>query len=571
MRPAPEGKGVPSWVRRVLLRGLSVAPAARFSAMAALLDALDDDPAARRRKWLAGAVAIGLAAALALVVNRVGTRARTLCAGGAARLAGIWEPSGVSSPRKEAVRAAFARTDRAYATQAFERASQSLDAYADRWIAMDRDACEATRVRAEQPAAVSALRTSCLEDRRASLRALTDVFTLANAGVVQNAVSAVDGLPPLESCADLPALRADARAADPVLQQRLEPLRERYAHVQALAISGQCAQAVKEGEPLLADLRAGGYRPLLAETLLISGRLGDSCVDPRTAIARSREGYEVAIAAHLDRLAARAAAQIPTIASNRLGDDELAQEWLGIARASFDRAGRDDQVLGSLLASEAYLASARGDTGRGVALTCEAYEVTRRAFGPDHNLTLMSIGNVGNALAAAGHLEEAVAEDRRAAEEVGRVLGPMHPSIGLFVYNTCEALNLLGRFAEARAECQRALDVWVQAGTDEGITNYGQTGLGIALVGLGRGEEAIAPLEIALRSRVAMNVSPRLDAETRFALASALWSRPSARARARDLAREARADAARDGTPDDAKMLARIDAWLANPGANAVK
>jgi hypothetical protein len=37
------------------------------------------------------------------------------------------------------------------------------------------------------------------------------------------------------------------------------------------SISGQYAQAVKESGPLLNDLRTIGYRPLLADTLLISG------------------------------------------------------------------------------------------------------------------------------------------------------------------------------------------------------------------------------------------------------------------------------------------------------------
>ncbi|MDB4980269.1 MAG: hypothetical protein JWM82_1021, partial [Myxococcales bacterium] len=56
------------------------------------------------------------------------------------------------------------------------------------------------------------------------------------------------------------------------------------------------------------------------------------------------------------------------------------------------------------------------------------------------------------------------------------------------------------------------------------------------------------------------NLSPELVAETRFALARALWSRPAARARARALAKAARA-----GAGDTTKMTAAIDAWLAKP------
>ena len=563
VRPPPERAGVPSWLRRVLFRGLAVDPEARFASMNALLEALADDPMARRRKWLSAAGAAMIAGALMLVTHRAGTRARMLCADGASHLAGIWEPRGVDSPGKRAIREAFVRTGRAYAPRAFERTSELLDGYVERWLGIDRDACEATRLRSEQSEEVLALRTACLRDRLSSLRAITDVFTHADQGVVLNAVGAVDALPSLESCSDVRSLSADTSLADPALQQRIRPLRERFARVEALSLSGQCAAADAQGKPLLADLRAVGYRPLLAEALILVAKLGNDCVDPHTSIARAKEAYAVAVAARLDRTATEAALLIPVVAINRLGDGPLAGEWLDIARASFERSG-DDSQRGNLLTAEAMYAGSKNDLEGWVALSRKAYEVTRQALGADHDLTLVGLGNIGDALAGAGHLEEAVAADRRAVEAARRTFGPVHPFAASFVYNTCEALNGLGRFAEARRECLDALAMWTAAGTDVGLMSYGQTGLGIALLGLGRAAEAIEPLELAVRARVDEKVAPRLIGESRFALARALWSRPADQARARTLARLARADAA-----GDVKMRARIDAWLAKAGANA--
>jgi len=70
LRPAA-GRRVPGWLRRVLVRGLSAAPEARFPSMDGLLDALE---AGRRRErqpraamamvWMALGVAIGVAGAL---------------------------------------------------------------------------------------------------------------------------------------------------------------------------------------------------------------------------------------------------------------------------------------------------------------------------------------------------------------------------------------------------------------------------------------------------------------------------------------------------------------------------
>ncbi|MCY1013657.1 serine/threonine-protein kinase [Nannocystis pusilla] len=49
VRPPPADNEVPGWVLRVVVRGLARAPADRHASMAALCDALERDPAARRR------------------------------------------------------------------------------------------------------------------------------------------------------------------------------------------------------------------------------------------------------------------------------------------------------------------------------------------------------------------------------------------------------------------------------------------------------------------------------------------------------------------------------------------
>jgi hypothetical protein len=79
--PTPPQRGVPSRVRRVLLRGLRAAPSERYATMGALLAALD--PAARAQ----GPRALAVAATLALAVGGVGVVASTLLRSGVARLA----------------------------------------------------------------------------------------------------------------------------------------------------------------------------------------------------------------------------------------------------------------------------------------------------------------------------------------------------------------------------------------------------------------------------------------------------------------------------------------------------
>jgi predicted Ser/Thr protein kinase len=553
-RPAPDKTSVPAWLRRVLTRGLAVDPEARFPSMAALSDALLNDPTVRRRKWTMAAGAVVVMVALALVVKGFGVRERRLCAAGGARWAGIWEAGAAASPRKEAISLAFDRTGKSYAAAAYKATSRLLDDYVGRWVGMYRDGCEATRVRDDQSAEVLALRMSCLEDRLGNVRALTDVFTNADTSIVLNAVTAAGALPELDSCADVALLRA-APAQDAATRPRVKKLREELARVTALRASGQCALADQKGTALIDEVRATGYQPLLAETLSESAHLGDWCGSAQLAVDRSKEAYGTAVASRADRVAVEAAANIPVLAVNRLGQKALAVDWSHIARATLARIGRDDRLEAFLAGVEAFL---EDDPERRVVLSRQAQVLTQRALGADHPRALEGTINFGDALEVAGRYDEALVVDREIRRSLERLMGPEHPILGNAANNECEVLNRLGRFAEARVACRRALDIWTGAGSDAGVVSFGRTGLGLALLGEGKPAEAVEPLEAAVRERVDKHLAPALLGESRFALARALWSRPADRSRALILARQARADSA-----TDTKVLATIDTWLA--------
>ena len=563
VRAAPAKTRVPGWMRKVVLRGLETDPDRRYPSIAALLAAIDTDPTVRPKRLAAGAALLVVAAFATLGARRaIGTH-EAMCRGGAQRWDGIWEVGGERSASKEAIRASFAATGKSFAAQTYVATARLLDDYVSRWTSMYRETCEATQVRGEQSAEVLDLRMGCLRDRLANVHALTDVFAKADETVVANAVSAAGALPPLEECADVVALREVIKPPeDLATRKRVAELREELARVTALRDSGGCAVAEKRGVALIDAIRPTKYRPLLAQALNVVGFLGNFCADPQVSANRLKEAHVEALAGHDDRVAAEAAANASLFLSDRLEQIASAEDWLMIARGSASRMVNEQLIEGFLLDAEANILLAKHDVVGELKKIREAADVTKRVYGPDHYYSLTGLANVGNTLSEAGRYEEAIAADETALTATVRVLGPDHPLVASISNNECEALGRFGRFVDALRMCRRAMAIWEETGADPVIRSYGLTGIGLALLGQNHAVEAIAPLEEAVTTRVSRHLGPKLEGETRFALARALWSRPAEHPRALALARQARVDAS-----GDVRALAAIDGWLARPAA----
>jgi tetratricopeptide (TPR) repeat protein len=556
--PVPPKAAVPVWIRRILLRGLAVDPAQRFPSMDALLAALESDPAHRRRKWALGAVVLSSLVVLAAGAHRLGEGHRALCTGGAARFAGVWEPGGLTTERKAGIQHAFLASGQSYAAEAFRGASRLLDAYVARWTAMYTDACEATQVRGEQSAESLDLRMACLNERFGSLHALVDVFAGADAKAVENAVSAAAALPDLGRCADVPLLRAVIKPPeDEVTRKRVEELRGELAKLVAARDSGRCRVAIPAADALIPKTRTLGYQPLLAEALLAAGEVGDQCGDPVLMLARLKEAHTAANASRHEEVAATSSGAISFYAWNRLDDSATARLWLDVASGDVARLDRETFATGQLAVAAGQIEMEDRQYDRAFADIDRALTILRRVLGPDHPWTINYELDRGDWLERAGRLQEALEADRSIVAHYQRVLGPRHPQVGIAVINLGEVLNLLGRYDEGAAAYQQALDILRASGADKTLLAWALTGIGRARIGQKSPETAIAPLEEALSIREAIHAPMPQLAETRFALARALWSRPASRSRARTIALAARAN------PESAR---EIDAWLRTVG-----
>jgi tetratricopeptide (TPR) repeat protein len=524
LAPLPSKHDVPTWLRRVLLRGLSVDPAARWPSMTALIEALEQDPARTRRRWGATAgVSLLVAAAVVTLVRGPG-RSESLCRGGPARLAGAWEaPSAAARPRAEAVTAAFAATGLAGAADQARRVEAALDRYANEWLGMYRDACEATQVRGEQSAETLDLRMTCLDQRKTALVALTDILRVADKAVVATSVDAVNALPTLDTCADIKLLRADVEPPPAAARPRVGELRQRLAVAKALDDTGQHKRSVAEGQSLEREARALGYRPLLAEVLATTGLFQNGFGGDAAATAkRLSEAALMALAAKRDDIAAEAGASLVGVAGYYLHRHEEGQHWSRFTRAVLDRMGAGhDRVRAWLLQAEAQMKLQDGDASGALALAHEAAELKRKALAPDHPDIALSREMEAEALVKLGKPADALKISDEVLASLTRAYGPASAQVAKTLSNRGEYLLELGRAADAEPVFRESLKLWeAQSGPDEPFLAFPLAGLGRALLELRRPGDAIAPLERAARLRSSEG-DPALVAETRTALARA--------------------------------------------------
>ena len=564
----PSGRRTrPAWLRRIVLRGLSLVPEDRFPSMAALVDALEGKrPRLRRRILAAALVMVGLFAG-GIVVDRFGGRGDRLCRPGDQRLAGVWEPASRSGPgsRREAVRRAFLATGAPDAPVIWEQVATALDRYVRGWMAAYTDSCEATQVRGEQSTQVLDLRMACLNGRLDQLKALTGLFTSADAPMLTSAVGAVDALAPLDPCANVTVLRAVLPVPQDLRTRvAVERIRGGLAKVKAQRDAGRWREALHDGLPLVEEARKTGYKPALAEALDLVGWLEMATGEASAAETTLGQAVREAEASRHDEIVAEAAEMMAgAIAGAESPHPHEAERWLQFAEATLDRLGPGhDRARAWLLTDRAAVHNTLRDFAAAVGFGRAAVALKEQVLGPEHPDVGNSLVVLDVALTGAGDPAGALAVNDRALRLFRRNYSDGHSFVAQCLSNRGEALYALGRYDEARTAFEGAVTRWTSAlGPDHRFLGYALTGLGQTQLAERDARAAVLTLERALAIRARREPNTTLVAETRFALARALWAGGDHRQRALSLAKEARAAYA--ALPELADPRNDIDHWLA--------
>jgi len=488
----------PSWVRRAVMRGMSGRAEDRYPTMDALIEALDRDPAARRRRIafvaVAGVVLTGAIATTALVV--AGNRP---CRDADRKLVGVWDDD-----RRASVEQAVKDTRVPFASDTWALVRDDLDGYASRWVEAHDAACAATKIYGEQSEDLLDLRMACLERQRTELGALVELFTRADARVVEEAVRATATLGAPADCGNAEELLARVRPpSDSPTRERIEWIEEQLARGKALARAGKARDAIGVLEPAVAAAREVGWRPLEAETI---GALADAVGDDGQ-ITRDRElaleAFGAALAGNASRSAADIATDIAYIDGYELHRSDDAHHWAMIARSLVETLGGDLRLEAAIDNAEAITYLGEGEYERAQRLVDGAL-ARLRSDDPDNPHLAVVSGTLGGLLAQRGHHAAA----RRYLEESVALyeqhFGKRHPRIALMRNNLAAVAMFEGRYVETIPELESiAAEQEELLGADHPDLSNTLNNLANALRLTGRIDDAIATHRrvLAMRER----------------------------------------------------------------------
>ncbi len=459
----PADRGVPRWLRAVVVRGLASDPAARHPSMDALLGELQrGDRAPSRRRQLGAVVAalaiggvstVAVGSVVAPACSNIEQRRRLAdCDDAAAELDTAWN----DDVRAE-VRAAFHATAVVHADATADRFIAELDRFTGEWSEVRRTSCT-TAVEHASALFFDAATTECLHDRRAELEALVEGVRLADPELVSEAVPAAAVLPRPSQCADAVwiARHTDFASDEPAVRE----LRGRLRRAETMQTAGREDEALALAREVEAAATALGHETLRISATWRIGVLQQSAGQHDEAARTIESAFHAAWQDGEDLLAADIARTLVLLSAER-GHAEDGLHWAAIAQSTYDRAHEPPDTL-----SRAWLAMAlasvhekRGEFDTARADLRLALEILERRLGPDHVLVGRTLGNLGVVLTRAGEVEEAERVLERVLALYERALGPDHPSTATILNNLGGALLAHGELERAQACFERALAV----------------------------------------------------------------------------------------------------------------
>lgn len=591
-------------VRRVIDRGLALAPEDRWPNMATLVAELVRATSFRRQR----AIAIGLAVAMLAIALTVVVARRTRggeeavsCTGDGSAFDGAW-----NRDRRAKLEAAFRAHGTQLASETFAIVAARLDAARTRWLASRRDACEDTHVRREQTERIEALRYDCLDAKRSQVAELvTALSSTTDASQVDRAVGNTLEIGDVRACEDItalldegetmptaPAVRVGVQLAARAIDEagvvwrtgRYDPARAILAkQVAALQSLGHPATEARARMQLALVLNAQGHiDEALAElerALALSARLRRLHAEVSVAllammVRERRMPQAEAILPHVDA-SVKAAGSPPKLQLALLLQQGATRAFLHDFTAA-DTALRSAQLICAGLSDIdptverscirvqeelGILALEQEDLPRAAETFQSALAATKTLYGPHHPVLIATYMNWITAVQEQGQKDKALAILAE-AREVTASLPPTLPHRARLDLLEGTVWQEAGKdCAQAAVHYRKAIDGFA---TDVRNRTIAHLRLGRCLVATGDAAAGAAELQIVVDQRKREDAPLLWQGEVMFDLARALWQTPATRPRARLVAREAM-DTYTAAGADGADLAAEVRAWMTAP------
>ncbi len=497
VREPPRAAGVPSWLRRIVERGLAQEPDARWPSMDALVHALGRGLASagmRRRSLAVGAAVVGVIAVFGL--REVAARSRVAACeqGGQAIADSLW-----NDDTRGEIRDAMLSVGVDYAAGTAERVLPRLDDYAAGIGAAHAEACLRHDVRESWSADDLDRASWCLEERGLEFAALVGELSRADPPMLERAIVAVTRLPAVDRCLETEVLR---RLPHPPFDRREETrsIRAEISRADALRGAGRYPAGLAVATEALRRAELLDWPPVVALARATEAELVGDNGDYAAAEQVGAQAYFEASLVGAWDVAASAAIALTFVSGVKLRHHDAALQWARHAEVALVHAGPSDSVREShRLRNLATVHRAMNEHATARALLEQAIAQDERNLGPDHPQVARGLHNLANVLVDSGDYAAAKSLYERALPVIERAFGPTHPDVATCLSGLGSVTLLLGDRDAARGLHARALEIREAVlGRDHPETVMSLNNLGGVLEDLGESEEAHAMYQRAI-------------------------------------------------------------------------
>ncbi len=445
-------RGVPSWLRTVVERGLSVDETQRHPSMAALVSALRRGEGTRRRRQVGAAVAIVAVVGFGLGAwqrARV-VRSEQTCRDDARSVATWWESE------RDALRKTLADSEASYARFTSEAVSRRVDEWVERFVDGRAQRCTAPGVLTVVAPEADATRW-CFDAHALELRGLVEVLGQAGTPAIDVALEEVSELADPRQCAD--AAFATGVSAPPAEQaDRALALVQMLARARALAAAGGVDDGLALARRALAEAETLAWPPLVARARVAEGELLSDSSEQAEAERVLSDAYFDADAAGDDETAELAARLLAYLVGHDLARPDDGELWLRLAAAAGQRRGEADAFAA---AQREAVAGALAYTRGQYTQARERYQRARASLsellGAEHPRVATVVMNLASTEFSLGERDQALAGFEHARDMYERIYGENHPTLAGILNNLSAAYRHGGDRATARTYLARAV------------------------------------------------------------------------------------------------------------------